>query len=279
VRLLHEPVAAAIAHGVGWAAARDPAAPPSSAPPAPDELVLVVDLGGGTLDVAIVDCFEGMMEVVGAAGDPRLGGDDFDAALADWLASQHPVAAALAAAGGRSPAARVRLLAAAEAAKIALTDAADTAVELRVVDRGPPVRVALSRTRFDEVTAKLVDRLWPVLRAAAAEAGVVLACDRREAESSTPAPSPADAPPPRTITRAILVGGGTRVPAVVAAVERAAGVPPSSGVDPEAAVALGAAALAGALAGAGGAFELADGAYAPDLHGRASGFGAAAGAG
>jgi molecular chaperone DnaK (HSP70) len=66
---------------------------------------------------------------------------------------------------------------------------------------------------------------------------------------------------------------------VVAAVERAAGVPPSSGVDPEAAVALGAAALAGALAGAGGAFELADGAYAPDLHGRASGFGAAAGAG
>jgi molecular chaperone HscA len=275
VRLLHEPVAAAIAHGVGRVVEQAD----GSRPPPSDDVALVVDLGGGTLDVAIVDCFEGMMEVVGAAGDPRLGGDDFDAALADWLASQHPVAAALAAAGGRSPAARVRLLAAAEAAKIALTDAADTAVELRVVDRGPPVRVALSRTRFDEVTAALVDRLWPVLRAAAAEAGVVLACDRGEAETSAPAPSPSYAPPPRTITRAILVGGGTRVPAVVAAVERAAGVPPSSGVDPEAAVALGAAALAGALAGAGGAFELADGAYAPDLHGRASGFGAAAGAG
>jgi molecular chaperone DnaK (HSP70) len=68
------------------------------------------------------------------------------------------------------------------------------------------------------------------------------------------------------------VGGGTRVPAVAAAVAEAAGVAPASGIDPEAAVALGAASYAGALAGVGGTFELADGAYAPDLHGRASGF-------
>ena len=89
---------------------------------------------------------------------------------------------------------------------------------------------------------------------------------------SAPTPDSVYAPSPRRITRAILVGGGTRVPAVAALVERATGVKPESGIDPEAAVALGAAALAGQLAGLGGSVELGDGAYAPDVHGRASGF-------
>lgn len=274
VRLLHEPVAAAVAHGVGCRVGGGSGAE-EGAPPPPDELVLVVDLGGGTLDVAIVDCFEGMLEVVACAGDASLGGDDWDAAVADWAASQHPVAAALAAVGGRSPAARVRLLAAAEAAKIELTTAATTSIALRVVEGGPPVKVALTRARFDEVTHHLVARVWGPIREVADAAGVRLASrgpgGGGEAEP-TPSSSAPYAPPPRTITRAILVGGGTRVPAVAAAVAEAAGVAPASGIDPEAAVALGAASYAGALAGVGGTFELADGAYAPDLHGRASGF-------
>jgi len=295
------------------------------------------------LDVAIVDAFEGMLEVIGSSGDGRLGGDDWDSALAAWLAGQHPVAAALAAVGGSagSAGARVRLLAAAEEAKKALTGSEETSVEIRLVqgDAGkgtnhggggegangseggggaraaaaakssvaaarselarvaasaPPVaKVALSRQRFEHITAHLTKRLWKPLREAAAEAGVELADDGRgddggggggggeeEKASSTSSSSSKKknnsndryAPSPRRITRAILVGGGTRVPAVAALVERAAGVKPESGIDPEAAVALGAAALAGQLAGLGGAIELGDGAYAPDVHGRASGF-------
>ena len=217
VRLLHEPVAAAIAHGVGGrreapgGGATTPTPIFRLSPPPPDELVLVVDLGGGTLDVAIVDCFEGMLEVVACAGDAALGGDDWDAALADWLSSQHPVAAALAAVGARSPTARVRLLAAAEAAKIELTTAETTAAALRVMEGGPPVKVALTRARFDEVTHHLVDRVWAPLRRVADDAGVRLASrgpgaeeEAEEASSSSPG---LYAPPPRTITRAILVGG------------------------------------------------------------------------
>jgi len=271
VRLLHEPVAAAIAHGVGRVVEQAD----GSRPPPSDDVALVVDLGGGTLDVAIVDAFEGMLEVVGAAGDASLGGDDWDAALADWLATQHPVAAALAAAGGRAPGARVRLLAAAEAAKVALSAADGADAELRLVDGAPPVRVALSRARFDSLTAHLTARLWPVLERAAAEAGVALVAGPEGPRAAPPPSTDRFAPAPRTVTRVILVGGGTRVPAVAALVEAAAGVAPETGVDPEAAVALGAAALAGALAGRGGAFELGDGSYAPDLHGRSSGFGAA----
>lgn len=242
----------------------------------------------------------------------------------------------------------MRLLAAAEEAKRALTDAEETSVEIRLVQGGfgggggggngggaagavgaagagasdlggggiiiagrhvgasvgasvaaarselarvaaaaPPVaKVALSRQRFEQITRHLTERLWKPLREAAEEAGVELADDglsgeeRKEAAEASPAASrssitPPDsryAPSPRRITRAILVGGGTRVPAVAALVERATGVKPESGIDPEAAVALGAAALAGQLAGLGGSVELGDGAYAPDVHGRASGF-------
>jgi len=262
--------------------------------------------------------------------------DDWDSALAEWLEGQHPVAAGLAAVGGRagSAAARVWLLQAAEEAKRALSYAEETSVEIRLVQGGlrtggggaggeggelagspgaaaagsvgasvgasvaaarselarvaasaPPVaKVALSRQRFEQVTRHLTERLWGPLREAAEEAGVELADDglsaegrrSREAPSSRGPPSfPPDsryAPSPRRITRAILVGGGTRVPAVAALVERATGVKPESGIDPEAAVALGAAALAGQLAGLGGSIELGDGAYAPDVHGRASGF-------
>jgi molecular chaperone DnaK (HSP70) len=164
----------------------------------------------------------------------------------------------------------------------------------RVAASAPPVaKVALSRQRFEQITKHLTDRIWGPLREAAEEAGVELADDglssRADDEgrkalsskasssstsSSPPPPTPDSryAPLPRRITRAILVGGGTRVPAVAALVERATGVKPESGIDPEAAVALGAAALAGQLAGLGGSIELGDGAYAPDVHGRASGF-------
>ena len=157
----------------------------------------------------------------------------------------------------------------------------------RVAAAAPPVaKVALSRQRFEQITRHLTERIWKPLREAAEEAGVELADDglsegERKASfssssssrSSTPPPPDSRyAPSPRKITRAILVGGGTRVPAVAALVERATGVKPESGIDPEAAVALGAAALAGQLAGLGGSVELGDGAYAPDVHGRASGF-------
>jgi molecular chaperone DnaK (HSP70) len=357
VRLIPEPVAAAVAYGIGGgaAAAASAAAITDALPPPPDPTtdatVLVVDVGGGTTDVAVVDAFEGMLEVLAAGGDARLGGGDWDAALADWLAAQHPVAALLAGAaaaaagddsgvkaaaagvarmigraaasvkaggrggGGRgsqeepSPSsassstppppsssttphilhgggsAALGLRAAAEAAKVALSSADSTDVELRLVPGGPAARVALSRARFDALTAPLVDRVVALVEATAAEAGVELAgVGRPPSPPSAPgaASTAADlkyAPPPRTITHAILVGGGSRVPALRAAVARLVGLEPSEGIDPEACVALGAAAVAAALAGdaeGGAGFELADGPYSPASHGRASGFGAPA---
>jgi len=357
VRLVPEPVAAAVAYGIGSAAAAPPSPSSASSSAATDgggcaggdATVLVVDVGGGTTDVAVVEAFEGMLEVLGAAGDSRLGGGDFDAAVADWLAAQHPVAALLAGAaaaaagdeggvaaaavgvarmlsrvagrvqgggglraglsgadvwasadeedeegGGLLPpspsssahatagggAAALRLRGAAEAAKVTLSSSDQAAVELRLVPGGPVARVALSRARFDQLTAPLVARVVGLVTAAAAEAGVALEGGGGDKASPPPPSSPGGgdkyAPPPRRITHAILVGGGARVPAVRAAIAGVVGVEPVATIDPEACVALGAAAIAAALAGdasAGGGFELADGPYAPHLHGRASGFG------
>jgi molecular chaperone DnaK (HSP70) len=189
-----------------------------------------------------------------------------------------PSSSAHATAGGG--AAALRLRGAAEAAKVTLSSSDQAAVELRLVPGGPVARVALSRARFDQLTAPLVARVVGLVTAAAAEAGVALEGGGGDKASPPPPSSPGGgdkyAPPPRRITHAILVGGGARVPAVRAAIAGVVGVEPVATIDPEACVALGAAAIAAALAGdasAGGGFELADGPYAPHLHGRASGFG------
>jgi len=340
VRLVPEPVAAAVAYGIGTGAGG--VAEGGGAGIVEDATVLVIDVGGGTTDVAVVDAFEGMLEVLASAGDDHLGGGDWDASVAAWLAAQHPVAALLAGAaaaaagdepgvkaaavgvarmlgraagrvqaaagsagrgggGGRgstattsrgvwasedeegedlpstsiSPvsgiggAAALRLRGAAEAAKVALTAAEDTAVELHLVPGSPVARVALSRARFESLTAPLVGRVVDLVKKAAAEAGVELG------PSAAPDPAAPYAPPPRRVSHAILVGGGSCVSVVRAAVAAVVGFEPVASIDPEACVALGAAAMAAALAGdvaGGGGFELADGPYAPHLHGRATGF-------
>ncbi|KAK9846442.1 hypothetical protein WJX81_003839 [Elliptochloris bilobata] len=173
VQLLQEPVAAALAYGLGRAA--------------DEALILVFDLGGGTFDCSLVEAFEGCLEVIAAGGDARLGGDDWDRALLTWLAGGRrggaqvgsgpgaalAAAAAAAAADARGdPAAMARLTEAAETAKRALSGAEAAAVDLVVVEGGPGFRAEVTRAEFEALTAPLRARLWPPLEAIGRQAFV-----------------------------------------------------------------------------------------------------------
>eukprot|EP00884_Botryococcus_braunii_P000492 jgi/Botrbrau1/10443/Bobra.0133s0050.1 len=308
VDLLQEPVAAALAYGIQGS---------------PQEtLVLVFDLGGGTFDVAIVDAFEGMLEVIGAGGDSSLGGVDFDRAIVDWLVQRHM------ASGGADlrldPLAMQRLMDGAEAAKVRLSDSAEAHLSFPFIDGVKFIDAGLSRSEFEDLTAPLRVRLggalqalgreahltwaeWPPWGPSGSEPAVAASSGNGNGASTAPYspdtenPAPPGIPPavsppaasgaspeeqspvssstsqrftpaPRRVSRTVLVGGGTRVPSVRALVQRATGVPPDEGLDPEQCVALGAAVRAGLLSGQIGGLEVGDGAYAADLHNRASGF-------
>jgi heat shock 70kDa protein 1/2/6/8 len=258
VKLLREPEAAALLYALD---ART------------DARVMVFDLGGGTFDVSILDVGAGVVEVIASAGDPRLGGDDWDRALADWLENtfiqEHGVPL--------DGFARRRLIDAAEEAKVYLSTQPTTQIELPALAEGKGLNITLSRRKFEALTRSLLLRLVPPMREAARMAGLpldesnmgtLLRGDvanlppgvqqwqkevawrwRRMARraGSTGSFPLGDVP----ISKVILVGGATRMPAIGRFIKRVTGlaVRHDARVNPDEAVALGAAVMAGILDG------------------------------
>jgi molecular chaperone HscA len=205
LRLLNEPTAAAIAYGLENAS---------------EGIYAVYDLGGGTFDVSILRLTKGVFEVVATGGDTVLGGDDFDALIAD-----HVVAVS----GGNDAWARHdrrALLAAARATREHLSDSEQAAVTLTRRD-GSPVNVSLSRAQFEEMAAPLVER--------------TLACARRALRDAALTAS--------EVRGVVMVGGATRMPVIQRAVGELFGKTPLTDLDPDKVVALGAALQANLLAG------------------------------
>jgi molecular chaperone DnaK len=215
LRIINEPTAAALAYGLDKKSS---------------ETVLVYDLGGGTFDVSILDIGEGVIEVRATAGDPHLGGDDFDRRIVDYLADefQRDNGIDLRA----DPQALQRLFEAAEKAKVELSSVTQTSVSLPFITAdasGPKhLNTTLMRSTFDQITADLVERTTGPVKQALADA--------RLTESD--------------IDEVILVGGATRIPAVQNLVRRlTGGRDPNMTVNPDEVVALGAAVQAAVLKG------------------------------
>src|ERR1700716_2884132 len=217
LRIINEPTAAALAYGMDKKG---------------DETVLVFDLGGGTFDVSLLDVGDGVVEVRATAGDSHLGGDDFDRRLVDYLADEFQRENGIALRS--DPQALQRLFEAAEKAKVELSSMAQTQVNLPFVTadaNGPKhLTTTLMRSKFDDLTADLVDRCLGPVKQAMGDAKVTA----------------------NDIDEVILVGGSTRIPAVQAVVRRlTGGKDPNMSVNPDEVVAIGAAIQAGVLKGGG----------------------------
>ncbi|KAB8126881.1 molecular chaperone DnaK [Gracilibacillus oryzae] len=214
-RIINEPTAAALAYGIDKADQ--------------DQTVLVYDLGGGTFDVSILDIGEGTFEVVSTAGDNRLGGDDFDQVLIDYMVEEFKKENGIDL--GKDKMALQRLKDAAEKAKKDLSGVAQTQVSLPFItagDAGPlHLEMNITRAKFDELSSDLVERTMGPTRQALKDADL----------------SASD------IDKVILVGGSTRIPAVQEAIKKEIGQDPSKGVNPDEVVALGAAIQGGVLQG------------------------------
>jgi molecular chaperone DnaK len=215
LRIINEPTAASLAYGLDKKA---------------NETILVFDLGGGTFDVSILDVGDGVFEVRSTAGDTHLGGDDFDKRIVDWISEEFLREQGIDLRKDRQ--ALQRLTEAAEKAKIELSSAVETTISLPFITAdasGPKhLEMKLTRAKFEQLTADLVERcVGPVKQALA---------DAKIAE--------------RDIDEVILVGGATRMPAVQALVRRlTGGKEPNQSVNPDEVVAVGAAIQAGVLSG------------------------------
>ncbi|AKG35780.1 molecular chaperone DnaK [Paenibacillus durus] len=214
LRIVNEPTAAALAYGLEKSE---------------DQTILVYDLGGGTFDVSILELGDGFFEVKATSGDNRLGGDDFDQKVIDFLVAEFKKEQGIDL--SKDKAAVQRLKDAAEKAKKELSGVLTTTVSLpfiTVVDGVPQhLEVNLTRAKFDELTADLVERTLGPTRQALSDAGM----------------TPAD------LDKIVLVGGSTRIPAVQEAIKKLTGKEPHKGVNPDEVVALGAAVQAGVLTG------------------------------
>lgn len=214
LRIVNEPTAAALAYGLEKSE---------------DQTILVYDLGGGTFDVSILELGDGFFEVKATSGDNKLGGDDFDQVVMDYLVAEFKKEQGIDL--SKDKAAVQRLKDAAEKAKKELSGVLTTTVSLpfiTVVDGVPQhLEVNLTRAKFDELTAGLVERTLGPTRQALNDAGM----------------TPAD------LNRIVLVGGSTRIPAVQDAIKKLTGKEPHKGVNPDEVVALGAAVQAGVLTG------------------------------
>ncbi len=214
-RIVNEPTAAALAYGLDK---EDE-----------DQTILVFDLGGGTFDVSILELGGGVFEVKSTAGDNRLGGDDFDQVIIDHLVAEFKKDTGVDL--GQDKMALQRLKDAAEKAKKDLSGVAQTQISLPFITAdasGPKhLELNLTRAKFEELSANLVERTMGPTRQALKDAGM----------------SPSD------LDKVILVGGSTRIPAVQSAIKKETGQDPHKGVNPDEVVALGAAIQAGVITG------------------------------
>ncbi len=214
-RIINEPTAAALAYGLDKMEK--------------DETVLVYDLGGGTFDVSILELGDGVFEVKSTAGDNRLGGDDFDKLIIDYLVQEFKKENGIDL--SKDKMATQRLKDAAEKAKKDLSGVTTTQISLPFITAGEAgplhMEMSLSRAKFDELTSALVERTMGPTRQALKDAGVSAS----------------------ELDRVILVGGSTRIPAVQEAVKKETGKDPHKGVNPDEVVAMGAAVQGGVLTG------------------------------
>ncbi|EKQ50339.1 MULTISPECIES: molecular chaperone DnaK [unclassified Clostridium] len=215
LRIINEPTAASLAYGLDK---MDSA-----------HKILVYDLGGGTFDVSILDLGDGVFEVLSTNGDTKLGGDDFDEKIMKYIANEFKASNGIDLMQDKM--AVQRLKEAAEKAKIELSASQQTNINLPFITAdatGPKhIDLTLSRAKFNEITHDLVERSIEPMRKALADAKLSLS----------------------DIDKVILVGGSTRIPAVVEAVKNFTGKEPSKGVNPDECVAVGAAIQAGVLTG------------------------------
>lgn len=214
LRIINEPTAAALAYGLDKES---------------DQKILVFDLGGGTFDVSILEIGDGVFEVLATSGNNLLGGDDFDQRVIDWIATEFKKEHGIDLRTDKMAAQRLKE--AAEKAKIELSGVATTNINLPFITAdasGPKhLDMTLTRAKFDELTADLVEKTMVPARRALSDAEL----------------SPSD------IDKVLLVGGSTRIPAVQEAVKKFLGKEPFKGINPDECVAIGAAIQAGVLSG------------------------------
>ena len=214
-RIVNEPTAAALAYGLDKTEK--------------DEKILVFDLGGGTFDVSILELGDGVFDVLATAGDNKLGGDDFDQKIIDYLVDEFKKENGIDLSTDKM--ALQRLKDAAEKAKKDLSGVTQTQISLPFItagDAGPlHLEVSLTRAKFDDLTRDLVDRTKTPVRRALSDAGLSLS----------------------EIDEVILVGGSTRIPAVVEVVKAETGKEPNKSVNPDEVVAMGAAIQGGVITG------------------------------
>jgi len=214
LRIINEPTAAAMAYGMDKGGAHK---------------IMVFDLGGGTFDVSILDINNEVIEVLATAGNNRLGGDDFDDCIANYLVDQFRKQERIDLTKDATAMSRIRE--AAEKAKIELSSATTAIVNLPFLTADASgakhLEMNLTRAKFDELTAHLVEATMGPVRQAMSDAGLQ----------------------PSDLSRVLLVGGSTRIPAVQAAVKRYTGREPSKDINPDECVAMGAALQGGVLQG------------------------------
>ena len=213
-RIINEPTAAALSYGIDKET---------------DQKVMVYDLGGGTFDVSIIEMGDGVQEVLATAGNNRLGGDDFDQRVMDWIVGSFKAETGVDLKGDKMAMQRVKE--AAEKAKIDLSGITSTNINLPYITAdatGPKhLDLNLSRAKFNELTADLVEKTMGPVRQALSDSG--LSIDK--------------------IDKVLMVGGSSRIPAVQEAVKKFTGKEPFKGINPDECVAIGAAIQAGVLGG------------------------------